>query len=88
MSGGIFLSYRRDDSQHAAGRLVDHLTKAFGPDQLFMDVDKIDLGTDFVDTISTKVASCNVLLALVGTHWLQRRLEDPNDFVRIEMPLH
>jgi TIR domain len=85
MSGGNFLSYRRDDSRHAAGRLADHLTKTFGRDQLFMDVDTIELGADFVDAVSTKVASCNALLAVIGPNWLQPRLDDPNDFVRIEV---
>jgi hypothetical protein len=92
VGGGIFVSYRREDSQHAAGRLVDHLTKTFDRDQLFLDVDAIEPGLDFVKVFLEKLASCDVLLAVIGKHWLelknpdgQRRLDDPRDFVRIEI---
>jgi hypothetical protein len=92
MSGGIFVSYRRDDAAHAAGRLVDRLQKSFRRDQIFFDIDNIDPGLDFVKTISEKVSACDVLLAVIGPSWLdakdnkgQRRLDDPRDFVRIEI---
>ena len=60
MAGGIFISYRRDDSKHAAGRLVDHLARTFSRNQLFMDVDNIDLGLDFVRILGEKVAACDL----------------------------
>jgi hypothetical protein len=92
MSGGIFISYRRDDADHAAGRLALNLEKTFQRDQLFMDVDNIEPGLNFVKELSDKVASCEALLAIIGPHWLdvtdetgQRRLDNPHDFVRIEI---
>ena len=92
MAGGIFISYRREDSQHAAGRLVDRLERSFGRDQVFMDVDAIEPGLDFVDVLDQKLANCDVLLALIGRGWLEardqsgrRRLDDPSDFVRLEI---
>jgi hypothetical protein len=92
MAGGIFISYRRDDAKHAAGRLVDRLSQAFGPHQLFLDVDNIAPGLDFKKVLSEKVQGCDVLLAVIGPGWLAstdergaRRLDNPKDFVRIEI---
>jgi formylglycine-generating enzyme required for sulfatase activity len=88
----IFLSYRRDDSRADAGRLFDRLGQYFGRDNLFMDVDTIALGVDFVQAIQDAVGSCDVLLAVIGRQWLtstdpqgQRRLDNPEDFVRLEI---
>lgn len=92
MAGGIFISYRRDDSRHAAGRLVDRLAQTFRRDQLFMDVDTIEPGLDFLKVIDDRVAACDVMLAVMGPGWVdardetgQRRLDNPDDFVRREI---
>jgi hypothetical protein len=50
--GGIFVSYRRDDSRHAAGRLLDRLRPTYGPRQLFMAADSIAPGRDFVKVLA------------------------------------
>ena len=91
-SGGIFISYRREDSAYPAGWLYDRLASRFGEGQIFKDIDSIAPGDDFVDRITTAVESCEVLLALIGDEWLtvsdaggRRRLDDPNDFVRLEV---
>ena len=63
---GIFISYRRDDSAGYAGRLLDHLSGHFGHERVFMDVDDIEAGTDFVEAIEQAVGSCDVLIALIG----------------------
>jgi hypothetical protein len=88
----IFISYRRDDSEGEAGRLFDDLTRVFGMDGVFMDVSGIRPGLDFVKAIEKNVADCGVLLAVVGPTWVsitnsagQRRLEDPGDFVVLEI---
>lgn len=87
----IFISYRRDDSAGHAGRIYDRLVGRFGRDNVFMDVDTIDAGTDFVDAVEGYVASCDVLLAVIGKRWLsgsnsrRRRLNEPGDFVRLEV---
>jgi hypothetical protein len=90
--GRIFISYRRSDSADIAGRIYDRLVEDFGRDPLFKDVDSIPLGIDFKQYLSQKVRDCRVLLAIVGDHWLdasdeagKRRLDDPADFVRIEI---
>ncbi|HJQ30682.1 MAG TPA: DUF4440 domain-containing protein [Pyrinomonadaceae bacterium] len=88
---GIFISYRRDDSVGHAGRLYDRLSDHFGGDQIFMDIDQIEPGEDFVHVIEDGVGSCEILIAVIGRRWLvgadgaTRRLDDPNDFVRLEI---
>lgn len=89
--GGIFVSYRRSDSQGEAGRLFDDLAKHFGEDTVFMDVAAIEAGRDFRKAIEEGVTKCGVLLVVIGSEWLDakdergaRRLNDPSDFVRIE----
>jgi len=88
----IFISYRQLDSAYPAGWLFDRLAERFGPEQVFKDVNSIELGADFVEVITDAVGSCDVLLALIGRKWLRitgrgrtRRLDDPNDFVRLEI---
>lgn len=88
----IFISYRRDDSAGHAGRVFDRLKADFGGDVLFMDVDAIPLGSNFVRVLRDEVAKCSVLLAIIGPGWLdardadgERRLDNSNDFVRVEI---
>ena len=89
---GIFISYRREDTIAYAGRLYDRLVARFGAERVFMDIDTLDLGVDFVEELRRTVASCDVLLAVIGRHWLdvkdedgRRRLDNPEDFVRTEI---
>jgi hypothetical protein len=88
----VFLSYRREDSADVAGRIYDRLALAFGQDQVFKDVDSIPLGVDFREHLQQVVGRCDVLLAVIGDQWLVAakadeglRLNDPKDFVRIEL---
>jgi TIR domain len=88
----VFLSYRREDTSGHAGRLYDVLVERYGESNVFMDVDTIDVGDDFAEAITRAVASCDALIALIGRRWLnavnadgRRRLDDPNDFVRLEL---
>ena len=87
----IFISYRRNDSEGEAGRLFDDLVEQFGEDSVFMDVTTIEAGRDFRKVIDESVATCGVLLAIIGKNWLDaksdtgiRRLDEPTDFVRLE----
>jgi hypothetical protein len=92
LAGRIFISYRREETGYAAGWLYDRLAARFGGGQVFKDVDSIQLGDDFVDVITSAVGSCDVLLALIGDRWStvtdedgKHRLDDPDDFVRLEI---
>ena len=91
MSGQIFISYRRDDASYPAGRLYDRLSVRLPNNQIFIDVN-LDPGIDFVEAIETSVGSCDVLIAVIGKRWLtssdeegKRRLDNPDDFVRLEI---
>jgi hypothetical protein len=91
-SGRIFISYRREDTAYPAGWLYDRLADHFGSSQIFKDVDSIELGDDFVEVITSAVGACDVLLAVIGQEWLtitdahgRRRLDNPDDFVRLEI---
>jgi hypothetical protein len=88
----IFINYRRDDSAGYAGRIHDALASTFGSDSVFIDIDDIKPGVDYVSTIEERIAGCDVMLALIGNRWLdsqdatgRRRLDDPADFVRVEI---
>jgi hypothetical protein len=90
-SANIFINYRREDSSGHAGRLFDVLSNHFAG-RLFMDIDNLEPGVDFVDAIEQAVGSCEVLIVIIGREWLtirnaagQRRLDDPADFVRLEV---
>jgi hypothetical protein len=66
----IFISYRRDDAAPWAGRIHERLSRDFEKNQLFMDVDHISPGLDFVKVLDQQVAACNVLICVIGKNWL------------------
>ena len=87
----IFISYRRNDTQHITGRIYDHLESEFG-DAVFKDVDNIPLGVDFRKHIDQQISQCQICIAVIGAKWLsltddsgQRRVDNPRDFVRMEI---
>lgn len=89
---GIFISYRRDDSIGHTGRLYDLLSQHFGRAHVFMDIDTIGPGENFAEVIEKTCDTCEVLLAVIGHSWESvtgqngiRRLDDPEDFVRLEI---
>ena len=89
--GGIFINYRHQETAVWAGWLYDRLAARYAG-QVFKDVDSIKLGDDFVEVITAAVGSCDVLLALIGNQWItvtdddgRRRLDDPDDYVRVEI---
>jgi TIR domain len=88
----VFISYRREDASAYAGRLFDRLSAQYGRERIFMDVDSLEPGADFGEAIEQTVASCDVLIAVIGRQWLDakdadgaRRLDNPEDFVRLEL---
>ena len=83
---GVFISYRRDDSKGFAGALMRDLDRRLGAEQVFMDIEDIQGGTDFPAVLRRAVQSSDVLLALIGSRWLEardaqgnRRLDDPTE---------
>ena len=91
LDGNIFVSYRRSDSADVVGRLLDRLGDSVGGREIFRDIDDIELGADFAEAIDVAIAGASVLLVAIGPTWLgetasgQRRIDDPKDFVRLEV---
>jgi hypothetical protein len=92
VSGQIFISYRRGDAFYPAAHLYERLSTHFAQNQIFMDIDNLEPGVDFVEAIERSVGACDVLIAVIGKRWLissdeegRRRLDNPQDFVRLEI---
>ena len=92
MTQNIFLSYRRDDSRGYTNAIYTLLELHFPSDSIFMDVDTLVPGSDFVQSQQDAVEACDIFLAVIGKSWENiedqkgiRRLEHPEDFVRIEV---
>ena len=92
MAPRIFISYRREDAAGDAGRLADHLHRRFGKDRVFLDIDTIDPGTDFVRVLHASLQETAAVLVVIGPRWTSMRnpdgaprLESANDFVRLEV---
>jgi hypothetical protein len=89
--GRIGICYRREETAYSAGWLYDRLVDHFGEEQV-VTIDPVEPGDDVPDVIANAVGSCDVLLVLIGDGWLtitdaqgRRRLENPDDFVRLEL---
>lgn len=87
----IFISYRRGDSAGHTGRLFDVLRNKFGKASVFRDIDDLEPGVDFVDALDQALVKCDILLVIIGDEWASatgskgRRLDQPDDFVRMEV---
>jgi len=88
----IFVSYRRDDSSGHAGRLQERFRRELGNKSVFVDVESIEPGVNFAEAIKKAIAGAKVMIAVIGKDWLvaegpqvRRRLDDPNDYVRLEL---
>lgn len=91
-SGKIFISYRREDTSGESGRLKDKLEQVFGQDNIFYDVETLEAGLNFDESIAKALGESKVLLAMIGPHWLKvvdskgiARLQKPDDWVRKEI---
>lgn len=87
----VFLSYRRDDTAGYAQAIYSRLTQTFSNDRVFIDVKAIEPGLDFKELIEKAVGECDVLVAIIGKRWMggetkgRSRLDDSNDYVRLEI---
>ena len=91
----VFLSYRREESAHVAGRIYDHLEREFGAGRIFFDVEGIPIGGDFREHIRGALIKSEALLVVIGRRWtarfrqsagwLSRRAARTTDYVVIEI---
>jgi TPR repeat protein len=92
MSGGVFICYRREETAFAARAIHDRIVQRLERESVFLDVDNIDLGVDWFNVLTERVGACDALVAVIGRNWVSsadkdglRRIDDPDDFVRIEI---
>lgn len=89
----IFICYRRSgEGAGFGGRIADKLVKHFGHAQCFRDIENIEKGTDFVESIKYATSICELLLVVIGPDWITLKdeqgnvkIQDKNDFVRLEV---
>src|SRR5690554_1803754 len=93
-SADLFISYRRNDSPDATGRIYDYLKKTYGRKKIFIDIESIPLGVNFERHIEEKIKTCKVFIPIIGKNWnktsqsdYKSKLDIPNDYVRIEILL-
>jgi hypothetical protein len=91
-NGKIFISYRREDTSGESGRLKDKLEQVFGQENIFYDVETLEAGLNFDQSIAKALNDSKVLLAMIGPHWLKvsdstgtKRIQKPDDWVRKEI---
>lgn len=88
----IFLNYRRADGASQAGHIYDRLVQQFGRHRVFLDVEALEPGVDYVEGLEREIGRCAALLVVIGHNWLSmtgptgvRRIDEPTDFVRLEI---
>jgi hypothetical protein len=84
---------RRSDSIDKAGQIHRWLVERFPEGRISLDVDLIPGGADFRGVIERYITWSTVVLAIIGPTRLtaadptgRRRLDAPDDFVRLELP--
>src|SRR5262249_61662753 len=89
--GKFYNNFRREDSISTACRLHDRLSQTFGRKNIFMDVDHIPAGVDFVAHLNSQIVACKIALVVIGPRWLEAkdesgggRLEKPDGFLTNE----
>ena len=92
MAGKIFVNYRRDDSAPHALSIAQYLEREFGARNVFIDIDRMRAGQNFHKVLEQRLSDCSIVLTVIGPNWLdlrndagQRRIDDPEDWVRLEM---
>lgn len=92
MKPRIFINYRRSINYKDALLLQSHLQRRFGKKRVFLDTSGLDGGENWLHSLEREVDRSTVLLVLIGSGWISigsdqggRRLDDPNDVVRLEI---
>jgi hypothetical protein len=84
---GVFISYRRNEAAAYARGLYDRLAAHFGKEKVFLDMENVGWGEDFVEAITSAAESCAVLIALISREWSRSAggKAELDDYVRLEV---
>src|ERR1700738_1958706 len=90
----IFVAYRRADTAEISRMVFQSLIRLLPPDKVFIDIDQIPLGVDFVRFLEERIREARLVIAIIGDNWLgvdrksgKRRIDDPLDFLRLELEI-
>ena len=87
----VFINYRRDDTWAAAQLVYERLANSFGSENVCLDVQDVQPGMNWLEEIKSHRASSDVLLSLIGPHWVSimkargQAAESAEDYVRFEI---
>ncbi|MGE0729436.1 MAG: toll/interleukin-1 receptor domain-containing protein [Acidimicrobiia bacterium] len=89
---GLFVSYRRSDSQSEATLIRHALVAGFGDGRVFQDIVGIPIGEQFPDVLREQLSAAQVVVAVIGPGWLtaadqfgRRKIDMATDWVNIEL---
>ena len=90
MAKRVFISYRREDTAPAAGRVYDRLCQLLSKPNVFFDVSTIAGGEIFDRKLMSEIERSDAVLVFIGKLWLavkggRARLAEPGDYVRAEV---
>ena len=67
--GKLFISYRRADSTKDARAVYERLRRELREHEVFIDLEGIEPGEDFVAAIERHLNGCDALIVLIGKNW-------------------
>lgn len=82
---GVFISYRRIEAAAYARGLYDRLAARFSREKVFLDMENVPWGEDFVEAIKSAAESCVVMIVLISRGWSRGAETEIDDYVRLEV---
>jgi hypothetical protein len=67
----VFISYRRKDSEQFSARLHEGLDKKLGQEEVFLDVENIDVAADWKLRLQTAINAASLVIVVIGPLWME-----------------
>lgn len=91
MRNKVFICYRRVTAD-SARTIVTGLQQVFGEKVVFLDVDHLPVGPDFMEQLQSEIAKSAAMVVVIGKDWLtlagddgEPKIHDPTDPVHLEI---
>ena len=87
----IFINYRRNDTKIFATIIYEKILKHINNSNVFLDIDTIEPGENFINSIIKTIDKCQLMLSLIGPNWIKQdekygtNIKNPHDFVQLEI---